>query len=155
MATEIKEGSSTVTAEPTANNAVPRLITPNGETGLRTALQWNGFLGLTQVAGPNGATSTTTFDASARKSGTTSPHGAPTAYSYTYQPNTVTPVTTTVPGGATRKRFARTTMDGFGRTIKEETGSGDPAASHQVLSIVDTEYGPCAGSPLGKLKRVR
>ena len=39
-------------------------------------------------------------------------------------------------------------MDGFGRTIKVETGDGSG-----TKSVAETEYDSCACSPLGKLKR--
>ena len=49
-------------------------------------------------------------------------------------------------------RWKRTTLDGFGRTVKVEMGSG--ATTTTPASIVDTEYAPCACSPLGKMYRV-
>jgi len=42
-----------------------------------------------------------------------------------------------------------TTVDGLGRTIKAETGCGTT-----TVSVVETEYAPCACSPMGKVKRV-
>ena len=41
-----------------------------------------------------------------------------------------------------------TTLDGFGRTIHVQTDNGST-----TVSTVDTEYAPCACSPLGKLWR--
>ena len=46
-------------------------------------------------------------------------------------------------------RWAQTYYDGLGRTVKVESGTGD-----LVKSIVKTEYGACACSPLGKVSRV-
>ena len=46
-------------------------------------------------------------------------------------------------------RWAKTYFDGFGRTIKEQTGTGAT-----VVSNVDTEYDSCGCSPVGKMKRV-
>ena len=40
-------------------------------------------------------------------------------------------------------------FDGFGRTIKEQSGNGAT-----IVSTVDTEYDSCGCSPLGKMKRV-
>ena len=48
------------------------------------------------------------------------------------------------------KKFTKTTVDGLGRTLKVETGY-NPSV---VESVVDTEYAPCACTPMGKLKRV-
>jgi len=40
------------------------------------------------------------------------------------------------------------TLDGFGRTVKVETGNGST-----TVSIVETEYDSCGCSPFGKTKR--
>ena len=48
-------------------------------------------------------------------------------------------------------RFERTTYDGFGREVKREAGDN---GTQTVLSTVETQYAPCACSPLGKLWRV-
>ena len=47
----------------------------------------------------------------------------------------------------TDTRIVKTTMDGLGRTIKVETGD-----SNGTQSVVDTQYGSCACSPLGKVE---
>jgi YD repeat-containing protein len=46
-------------------------------------------------------------------------------------------------------RFTKSTMDGFGRVTKVESGYSGAA-----VLVTDSEYAPCACSPLGKLKRV-
>jgi YD repeat-containing protein len=66
-------------------------------------------------------------------------HGAVTTYTYSGA----------VTEAAINTRWTRTTVDGFGRTAKVEQGTGST-----TVSIVDTEYAPCACSPLGKVKRV-
>jgi hypothetical protein len=43
----------------------------------------------------------------------------------------------------------RNTLDGLGRTIKVETGDAT-----STKSIVETVYGPCACSPVGKVLQV-
>lgn len=45
--------------------------------------------------------------------------------------------------------MAHTSYDGIGRVIQVQKGNGSTATS-----AVDTEYAPCACSPLGKVKRV-
>src|ERR1700722_38523 len=47
---------------------------------------------------------------------------------------------------------SETVMDGFGRTIKTIAGYGTTTIS-TTLSTVDTQYGPCGCSPLGKLSQ--
>jgi len=51
-------------------------------------------------------------------------------------------------------RFDRTTYDGFGRPVKQESGDNRNGAANTVLSTVDTQYAPCACSPLGKVSQV-
>jgi RHS repeat-associated protein len=57
-----------------------------------------------------------------------------------------------VSGSGINTHWTRTTMDGFGRTIKTETGSG--ALTNTPVSVVDAVYIPCGCSPLGKLGQV-
>ncbi len=47
-------------------------------------------------------------------------------------------------------RFKQATLDGFGRTTSLAFGHNGTT----VVSTVDTVYGPCACSPLGKLSQV-
>jgi YD repeat-containing protein len=100
--------------------------------------------------GPNGDTATTTFDSYARPASSTSSTGATTYFTYS----------TTLPAKTlayTNGRVARTTLDGFGRTIKAESGtgtySGGVVAMGTVVSTVDTQYAPCACSPMAKLSK--
>jgi RHS repeat-associated protein len=121
--------------------ARPATVTPNGDGTLTDTMSWSSHLGLTQETGPNGETATVTYDSNARPTTTTSPHGAVTTYTYTNVPPTVK--------AETNGHWTKSTMDGLGRTIKVERGDG-----FGTKSIVDTEYEPCACSPLGKTKRV-
>jgi RHS repeat-associated protein len=130
-----------VTPDTTKNYAVPAAATPNEETNLATSMTYSGFLGVTSVTGPNGASSGTAYDSYGRPSSSTSPHGAVTTYTYTYSPPTVK---TTTNG-----RWTKTTLDGLGRTIHVEQGDGSG-----TKSIADTEYTACACSPFGKVWRV-
>ncbi|MEO8131260.1 MAG: hypothetical protein ABI822_29455, partial [Bryobacteraceae bacterium] len=129
-----------VTQDSTKNFAVPSLITANG---FNTAFNWNGALNLNTQTGPNSDVVTFNYDTGARPSRTYSPYGAYTDYTYQFL---TTPWTTTA---TTNGRWVKTTVDGFGRTVKTETGDGSG-----TKSVVDTEYAPCACSPMGKLKRV-
>ncbi|MBI4892181.1 MAG: hypothetical protein HY821_16255, partial [Acidobacteria bacterium] len=117
----------------------PSSMVPNGENNLGSSFQFDSVLRLSSAAGPNGASSTYQYDAVSRPSSTTSALGAVTTYSYTATTATAT----------TNGHFAKTTTDGLGRTVKVEKGAGST-----VVSVVDTEYGPCACSPLGKVKKV-
>jgi len=49
-------------------------------------------------------------------------------------------------GGDPPARLVVSTLDGFGRTVKVENGDGSG-----TKSAVESVYGPCACSPLGKL----
>jgi len=121
---------------------VPQTLTPNGQGNLATSFSYTGALAPATVTGPNAASQQFVYDSYGRPQTSANPHGGVTGYAYGYGPHT-----TTVTFGV---KFTRTTLDGVGRTIKVETGvSGNPAES-----VVDTEYEPCACSPLGKAKRV-
>jgi YD repeat-containing protein len=101
---------------------------------------------VTSTTGPNGETGTTTYDSFGRPSTTTLLDGAMVNYAYTA--NTLT-ATQTQPAPLTGNRFKRTTIDGFWRTVRVETGHDG-----LTVSTVDTQYGPCACLPLGKMKAV-
>ena len=87
-----------------------------------------------------------TYDvATGRPSTTTSKFGAQTTYTYSNNPAWTM--------AATNGHWVKTWRDGFGRTIKVEKGDGAPSAM-VTKSVQETEYGPCACSPLGKVSRV-
>jgi RHS repeat-associated protein len=120
--------------------AVPSAITTGS---LAATLNWNSFLGLTGVSGPNGDGAGIAYDPNTgRPLSTTSPYGAVTNFTYN---DTATPPTKTA---TTNGHWVRTSMDGFGRTIKTETGY-----STTTVSTVDTVYFPCGCSPLGKMTK--
>jgi YD repeat-containing protein len=130
------------TPSQSANYARPGQVRPNNDANLAQNYTWNtAFLGLTQESGPNGTTGTVSYDAYARPQSTTSADGAVTNYTYTTTPPTVT--------ATTNGHWVKTTYDGFGRAIKVERGDGGG-----TKSLMDSEYEPCACSPIGKLKRV-
>ncbi|MCC7496339.1 MAG: hypothetical protein IT160_02100 [Bryobacterales bacterium] len=131
--------TATRTAAPGMNNTMPGTITPNSESNLATSYTWNSFLGLSSYTGPGSYSGSVSYDSTARPQSSVSPAGATTTYAYT---------DTTVKA-ATNGHWTKTTMDGIGRTVKVETG--DAATTK---SVVDTEYAPCACSPMGKMKRV-
>lgn len=129
------------------NYAAPSRVSPNAETALSTSATYTTFLGIASVTAPNSANTWATYDALGRPQEVKSPHdqsaGAQYKTVYTY---TVSPPTETA---TTAGRWTRKTMDGLGRTIKQEAGDGTG-----TKSIVDTEYDRCPCSPLGKVKRV-
>jgi RHS repeat-associated protein len=128
----------TVVEDSAKNYAVPSSMTV---AGLTSTMSWNNALNLTGTTGANSETAAINFGVDARPSSKTSPTGLVTNFTYT----TTTTTATTVPSG----RFVKTTVDGFGRTKRVETGYGST-----TVSIVDTEYQPCACTPIGKMKRV-
>jgi len=121
-----------------ATSSVPAQATVNSLTETMT---YNSFLGLTNETGPNGVSSSISYQNIIRPSSTTSPLGAYTGY--TYAGNATT--------GVINGRWTRATTDGLGRTIKTETGTG--MTSSPPVSITETEYDSCGCSPAGKLKR--
>jgi RHS repeat-associated protein len=133
----VSVGNSTSGA---TNYSLPEVITPGGSSNLATSIGYNSSWAVTSVTGANGANSTTSYDSYGRPSSSKIPDGAITNYTYTYNPNTQT--------ATLGSRWTKTTLDGFGRPIKVETGNGGT-----TVSVAETEYAPCACSPLGKLKR--
>jgi RHS repeat-associated protein len=121
--------------------SAPDALTPNSNSNLATSLTYTSFLGVSSVTAP-GSSASITYDAYGRPSTSTSPYGAVTTY--TYNANNVNVVTAT-----TGTRIVTTTLDGLGRAVRVATGD-----SNGVQTQVDTTYGPCACSPLGKMTSV-
>ena len=96
---------------------------------------------LTQNTGPNGASTSFSYDTYQRPQSTTSADGAIATYGYGYNAGSTS--------ATTNGHWVRTRLDGFGRTIKVERGDAS-----STKSTVETEYQPCACSPLGKVYRV-
>jgi hypothetical protein len=136
------DSTSSAAITPTANNAVPGTITPNSNPNGSHTLSWNVFLGLTHDYAPNFATYSTVYDQYARPTSQSGPNGS-TTFTYTTAPPAVK---ATVSGSG----WTKTYLDGFGQPVKVERGQG----TSTVESVVETEYGPCACSALGKVKRV-
>ena len=132
---------STVDITLTANASLPGVLTPGGNNNLATTISYTTSFAVTSVSGPNGAGTTTAYDTYGRPSSSTMVDGAATSYSYTYNPNTQT--------ATLGNRWKKTTMDGFGRVTKVETGHDGV-----TVATVDTQYASCACSPLGKVWKV-
>jgi RHS repeat-associated protein len=136
------------------NYSLPGVITPNENANLATTLTYSGSWAVTSLTGPNGANSATTYDGWGRPTTTKIPDGAVTTYGYAYVKVDGTGVNqqTAMLGTGTAARWKRTTLDGFGRVVRVESGNG--LATTPAVSQVDTQYAPCACSPLGKMWRV-
>ena len=121
--------------------AVPTLITPNANSALQRSMVYNTLLDMTQVNSPNAVQQDFGYDTLHRPTTAEMETGATVSYTYSADGRVIT---ATVNG-----KFTRTTTDGLGRTVKAEKGHGST-----VVSIVESEYAPCACSPSGKLWRV-
>ena len=104
------------------NYYVPSTVTPNGNNSLQSSFQFNGAMELTSANMPNGAQSSATYDGAGQIQTSTSVYGATTTYTYNYNTSASTVTATTVANSGTR--WVRSTMDGLGRTIKVEKGTG-------------------------------
>jgi RHS repeat-associated protein len=125
----------------TTNYALPSQIT----TGtLSSSLSYTALFGVSSQTGPNGDGGTITYDSYGRPASSLSPNGATTTYGY--HETSSPPYRTSLTNG----RWIRTTLDGFGRTIKTEIGTGDTVTG-TVTSKSATMFAPCGCSPLGKL----
>jgi YD repeat-containing protein len=130
-------GAASMTSSAVTNYAAPVAITANNYT---TTLTYTNFLAVSSVTGQNTEVASVAYNLG-QPVQTTSPHGAVTNILRTYNPPQITETT--------NQHWVRTTLDGLGRPIKVERGDGGT-----TRSVVDTEYAPCACSPIGKLKRV-
>jgi RHS repeat-associated protein len=145
---QVTNGAGTVvglTPSTSTNYSLPGVLTPNGNSNLATSVSYSSFFAVTSLVGPNGATTSTNYDLYGRPTSTSIPDGAVTNYSYTYNPNVQTATLTDAQG----TRWTKTTLDGFGRTISVVKGH-----DNVPVSEVDTQYGVCACSPLGKISQV-
>jgi hypothetical protein len=156
--------SVNVTTSSLTNFTLPDTLSPNGTASLQTAATYNTLNFLpTSVAGPgqtlnNGTSGTaayTFYDIYGRVAYTLAPSqatgqlGAQTNYVYVYTPGAWTVTATTAnsaPSNNGTSHFTTTTLDGIGRTVSVQTGTGTT-----VLSEVDTTYAPCACGPIGKM----
>ncbi len=129
-----------------SNWSAPSTITVGS---LAETLSWTSFLGLQSAQGPNGDTVSTVYDSYARPGQTTSSTGVVTTYSYaTSSPWTTTAVT----GPQNAQRWTRTTVDGFGRPVKVESGTGPTSSA--ASSVTETTYDACGCNPIGKTTSV-
>jgi YD repeat-containing protein len=132
-----------VTSGSSYNYAVPTALTVGTVT---QTMAYNTALATTSSSGSNtGDTTTVTYDAYNRPSGTTSPFGASSTITYSaapYSSSAPAIVTTTING-----RWTRNMLDGLGRTIKTETGNGSTTTSSS-----ETTFDSCGCPPIGKLK---
>ncbi|MFN8938555.1 MAG: RHS repeat domain-containing protein, partial [Acidobacteriota bacterium] len=144
QATVLNDGqglSENITYGGVGGSTVPTQVTPNLNATMATIYNWNGFLGLTLVNQANGMTQSFGYDAWGRPSQQTSPDGAITYYGY----NVAARTSSLIING----RSTTTTYDGLGRPVRVTT-----VAAGSQTTQVDTEYEPCACSPIGKVKRV-
>ena len=140
--------SVSLQTDSTTNFSLPTAIQPNGNNGMQTTAAYASSWSPNSMTGPNGDQGTTTYDSYGRPSQTTTPDGAVTAYAYTYY-NPVTNTGANTQTATLDGRWQTTTLDGFGRTIQVQKGNGST-----VVSTVQTQYAPCACSPLGKMSAV-
>ena len=133
----------------------PAAVTPNGNSNVSSSFTWATFLGLSQETAPNGATLTIGYDSAARPSQTTSPDGATTHYTYNNaaidSSGTWTASATNV--SSINGRWTINTLDGLGRTVQTDVGTGTPSTASSISRVL-TVYGPCACTPLGKVRQV-
>ena len=143
--------SVTINSTSATNFAAPSAILPNGSSTYQSTYTYNPSLQPANATDPNSNTTTNTYDSYCRLQTSTTVTRMVTTYAYNYSDHTVT--ASAVDNGwgiGTPSHLQRTTTDGFGRTIKTEAGE----ISGNILSVVDTQYAPCACSPLGKMSRV-
>jgi YD repeat-containing protein len=140
-----------VNSAPSADTSysLPGVLTPGRNGNLATTVTYAASWAVTSVTGPNGASGATTYDSYGRPKQTSIPDGAVTNYAYAYYQSAGANQQTATLTTGTASRWKRTTLDGFGRVTRVENGNGST-----TVSQVDTQYAPCACSPLGKMSQV-
>ena len=154
--------------------ATPAQVTVGNDTSSLTSFTYTPWLGVAGYTGPNGVTGMYQYDdyaqprvvqlatggqiTIAQYPGVTTVGGQAVAnYPASFFPNTngrYPWAQLSYTNGAAPQQFTRTTLDGLGRTIKVERGPTGANSVGAAVSVVDTEYAPCACSPVGKVKRV-
>ena len=139
-----------MTSDRATGYSLPGVMKPGGNCTLATTITYAAFWAVTRVTGPNGANSTTTYDSTGGRESWI-PDGAETNYTYQYMRSER--------GGreyadgermGARRDGRRRRWMGSGGRSKEETGH-----ETTTLYVVDTQYAPCACSPIGKMYRMR
>jgi RHS repeat-associated protein len=160
-------GTMTMQTQSGTNYTVPSLVTANGYS---STLNWTPALQLSGMTGPNGESIGYGYDIYNRPSGGYSPYGATTTYGYaaggkqikmTISVPNPPPPPPSPPGypppppspPAQPDRWTKTYLDGFGRTVKVESGYMQ-GTTEIVVSVAEREYEACACTPMGKLKRI-
>ncbi len=140
-AEDVKGHPVSIDTAASTNYAAPSAVTPMRNPAWAGSYSYDAVLNITQANGPNGTIESAVYNVS-RPTQTTAPDRATTTYEY----HDASPAwrKATING-----RWTKTWVDGFGRTIKVEVGDASG-----TKSVVDTEYAPCACSPLGKLYRM-
>lgn len=126
-----------------ANSNLPVSIS---QAGVQTTLSYAPSLAVLNVTTSNGPSTSFTYDAYARPATQTTPDGT---LQMSYTDATTVVLATKTATNSVNQIWTKTYFDGFGRTVKVETGNASGAAS-----ISETEYAPCACSPLGKVSKV-
>jgi RHS repeat-associated protein len=141
--------NNTTTVALASNDVLPSTLTPNVNSSLATSMTYNSAFAVTSVTGPNGASGTTTYDSYGRPQTSTSTDGAVTNYTYAYYTSGGQNSQTATVNNGVANQWKKTVLDGFGRTTSVLTGNGTT-----TVSETDTQYTPCACSPLGKVSAV-
>jgi len=153
-------GTMTLQTQAGTNYTVPSLITANGYS---STINWNSALQLSSQIGPNSETVTYNYDIHNRPTEQYSFYGAKKTFTYSL---TAPQVKTTISVGSAPPhpwfptappgqpdRWTKTYVDGFGRTVKMQSGYMQ-GTTEVLVSTVERQYEPCACTPMGKLKRV-
>jgi RHS repeat-associated protein len=124
-------------------------------TTLQTTVTYNNFFATTSVTAPNAATTNITYDNFGQVQSATPPGGmAPTTSWNTYTPAS---------GGSggwtqsstTNGHWTKTTMDGFGRPVRTDVGTGGASpytgTGGTIVTSTTTAYGGCPCPAAGKV----
>ena len=138
------------------NYSQPSGISANGDTVHMVTMAYDSLFIPQSFSGPNGTAASADHDPWGRVTDSLSTDGAKTIYTYSAGALPATQLAVTGidngAGGVSSATWTQTILDGLGRPIKVQSGSGSTPGT--VVTETDATYGPCACSPAGKMYSV-
>ncbi len=149
--------------------SAPSSVTLNNDAASLRTFAYTPWLGISSYSGPNGASGSFGYDDYGQtRTAVLTPGGTVYIVHYPGQTTTLGMTSPYPPSyfptsqngfpwaemSYIGSHYTRKSLDGLGRVVREEKGPTGLNGIFAATSIVDTQYGPCACSPTGKMTRV-